>query len=307
MRTPIETLPSMALFAEVVRTRSFSEAARRAGLAKSAVSKRIAALEERLGVRLLVRTTRKLSLTQEGMRFYEHCAALVDAADAAEEALSGASQLARGKLTVNAPVSFAQLALATPIAAFLQQYSEIEIEVSTDNRVIDVVEGGFDVTIRVARLEEGTFVARKLAEDRLVMCAAPSYLARRGEPRTPDDLARHNCLHYALVPRAAEWRFHGDDGPYVVGAAGSFTTNDGTVLAQAAVAGIGIVVLPSFMVARELADGRLVSVLDAHRRGRIGVYAVFGARKQLALRTRLFVDHLAKHFARRPIAADGAL
>jgi DNA-binding transcriptional LysR family regulator len=303
MRTPLESLPSMALFAEVVRTRSFSEAARRAGLAKSAVSKRIAQLEERLGVRLLMRSTRKLSLTQEGMRFYSHCAALVDAADAAEEALSGASQVARGRLVVNAAVSLAQLQLAAPIAGFLAQHPEVEVEVNTDNHVVDPVEGGFDVAVRVARLVEGSFVARKLAEDRLLICAAPAYLARHGEPRTPEELARHNCLHYSMVPRELEWRFHGDEGPYVVGATGSFSTNDGTLLAQAAVAGIGLAVVPSFIVARELADGRLVTVLPSHRRGRVGVYAVVGARKQLALRTRLFIDHLAKHFARHPIGA----
>lgn len=122
-------------------------------------------------------------------------------------------------------------------------------------------------------------------------------------PRTPDDLARHNCLHYTLVAREAEWRFRGDDGPHVVAASGRFATNDGTLLREAAVAGVGLAVVPSFMVARELAEGRLVPVLPSHRRGRIGVYAVVAARKQLPLRTRLFVDHLARYFARQKIAA----
>lgn len=297
MRVPLDDLASMALFAQVVQARSFSAAAQTAGLAKSAVSKRIARLEERLGVRLLTRTTRKLSLTPEGLRFYEHCAQLVSAADAAEESVSSASRLARGRLTVNAPVTFAQMYLGAPIAAFLQRYPEIELDVSTDNRVIDLVEGGFDVVLRISRLTESSLVTRRLAEDRLVLCAAPSYLERHGEPQSPDELLRHNCLHYALVPRGGEWRFRGSDGPYEVPTSGNFSTTDGSLLREAAVAGLGLVVLPSFMVSRELADGRLKSVLPAHRRGRIGLYAVLATRRQLPLRTRLFIEHLAAHFA----------
>lgn len=297
MRVPIGELASMALFAQVVQARSFSEAAQQAGLAKSAVSKRIARLEERLGVRLLLRTTRKLSLTPEGLRFYEHCAQLVSAADAAEASVSSASRLARGRLSVNAPVTFAQMYLGPPLASFLQRYPEIELDVSTDNRVIDVVEGGFDVVIRISRLTESSLVTRRLAEDRLVLCAAPSYLARHGEPQSPDELLRHNCLHYALVPRGGEWRFRGGDGPYEVPTGGNFSTTDGSLLREVAAAGLGLVVLPSFMVSRELADGRLKVVLPGHRRGRIGLYAVLATRRQLPLRTRLFIEHLAAHFA----------
>lgn len=297
LRVPLDDLASMVLFATVVQARSFSQAAQIAKLAKSAVSKRIARLEERLGVRLLTRTTRKLSLTPEGLRFYEHCAQLVSAAEAAEESVSSASRIARGRLTVNAPVTFAQLYLGAPVAAFLQRYPEIELDVSTDNRIVDVVDGGFDVVIRVSRLAESSLVTRRLAEDRLVLCAAPSYLAQQGEPQSPEELLQHNCLHYALVPRGAEWRFRGKDGPYQVPTRGNFSTTDGSLLREAAVAGLGIVVVPSFMVARELADGRLKRVLPAHRRGRIGVYAVLTTRRQLALRTRVFVEHLAAYFA----------
>lgn len=298
MRAPLEDLASMALFAQVVQTRSFSETARQAGLAKSAVSKRIARLEERLGARLLTRTTRKLSLTPEGLRFYEHCAQLVSAADAAEESVSSASRDARGRVTVNAPVTFAQMYLAEPIASFLERHPRCEVDLSTENRVIDVVEGGFDVVLRITRLAESSLVARRLAEDRLVLCAAPSYLAKRGEPQKPDDLLQHNCLHYSLVPRSAEWRFRSEGSPLRVPASGNFSTTDGSLLREAAVAGLGIAVLPSFMAARELAEGKLKAVLPSHRRGRIGIYAVLATRRQLALRTRLFVEHLAAHFAR---------
>jgi DNA-binding transcriptional LysR family regulator len=302
VKTPLAELSSFALFAQVVQARSFSEAARRAGLAKSAVSKRIARLEERLGARLLVRTTRKLSLTAEGLRCYEHCAALVTAADAAEESVSAASQAARGRLRVNAPVTFAQLYLAPPIASFLQRYPEIELELSTENRLVDLVEDAYDVVIRISRLREDSLVARKLADDRLVVCAAPAYLEQRGEPRRPDELVGHNCLHYTLVPRAGEWRFRGEDGPLAVPTTGNFSTSDGSVLREAAVAGMGLAVLPSSLVADELRAGRLRPVLTSHRRGRVGIYAVFTSRKQLALRTRLFIDHLVRCFATPPWA-----
>jgi DNA-binding transcriptional LysR family regulator len=305
VKTPLADLTSLALFAQVVQSRSFSAAARQAGLAKSAVSKRISLLEERLGVRLLTRTTRKLSLTGEGLRFYEHCAALIAAADAAEESVSAASQTARGRLRVNAPVTFSQLYLGPPIAAFLERYPEIDLELSTENRLVDVVEDAYDVVIRISRLREDSLVARRLAEDRLVVCAAPSYLQRRGEPRRPDDLVGHNCLHYTLVPRAGEWRFRGEGGPLAVPTTGNFSTSDGSLLREAALAGLGIAVLPFSMVADELRAGGLLPVLADHRRGRVGIYAVFASRKQLALRTRLFIDHLVRHFAEPPWALPG--
>lgn len=296
MKTRIDDLASMALFAEVVRARSFSEAGRRVGLAKSAVSKRIADLERRLAVRLLVRTTRKLSLTEDGVRYYEGCAALVAAADAAEDAVSGASREPRGRVTVNAPATLAQDHLAAPLAAFCARYPEIEVDVRTDNRQVDLVTGGQDLVLRVARIRETSFVARKLAEDRLVICGAPEYLDRRGTPRTPDDLVRHLCLHYALVPRAAEWRF-GPGRGLAVPTAGNFTTDDGTLLRAVVTAGLGLAVAPAFVFAREVRAGRLRHVLEAFPGARAGIYALY-ARRELPARTRLLLDHLARHFAR---------
>lgn len=292
-----EDLPSMALFAAVVRARSFSEAARRTGIAKSAVSKRVAQLEARLGVRLLTRTTRKLSLTGEGALFYEHCEALLVAAERAHEAVSGASEVARGRIRINAPVTFSQLHLTRAIAAFLHDQPEIEVALSADDGLVDVVEGGFDLVIRVTRLAESSLIARRLASSRLVVCAAPAYLTRKGMPATPAELLHHDCLHYSRVPFAAEWRFRGPAGPYVVPARSVFATGDGTVLKQAAMAGLGLVVLPWFIVAREVQSSALTLVLEGARRAQIGIYALY-AHKKLPLRTRLLLTHLSKHFAR---------
>ena len=299
MKAPLEDLASMVLFAQVVQRRSFTAAAREVGLAKSAVSKRITALEERLGVRLLTRTTRSLTLTEEGLRYYEHCAALLAAADAAEDAVAGASTAPRGPLRVSAPVTLAQMHLADAIAAFLLRYPEIEIDLAVEDRVVDVVEGGFDVAVRVTRLADSSLVARRLATDRLVVCGAPAYLDARGRPATPADLIGHACLHYALVPRAAEWRFRGARGAYSVPVRGNFTASNGTVLVRAAVAGLGLAVAPRFMVAAEVAAGRLELVLEGFRRAEIGIHAVFPSRKQLPARTKLFVDHLVRWFADR--------
>jgi DNA-binding transcriptional LysR family regulator len=205
----LERIVDLALFARVIEHRSFSEAARRSGIAKSAVSRRIGLLEQRVGVRLVRRTTRSLHLTPEGARFYEHCAQVLASARSAEDAVAGAEKTLRGRIRLNAPVTFAQMHLTRELAAFQIEHPEVEIELVTDDRFVDVVAAGFDLVIRIARLKDASFVARRLAVDRLVLVGAPSYLARAGRPRDPDDLVHHNCLHYGLVSQAGEWDFGG--------------------------------------------------------------------------------------------------
>lgn len=299
----LEDYASYALFARVVHHRSFSAAAREAGIAKSAVSRRISALEAGLGVRLLQRSTRTLSITDEGLRVYEHCVALVAAANAVEEAAGSAGPLSTeraltGTLRVNAPVTFAQMYLTPAIVRFLSQQPQLEVQLSTEDRFVDVVEGGFDVVLRIGRLTSSGLIARRLARDRLVVCGAPHYLAQRGTPDSVADLAQHNCLHYGLVDRAAEWRFAGPAGKPTVPPRGNFVASDGTALREAALHGLGLAVLPSFMVAREVAAGRLRLVLEGKRRGEIGIYAVTAHRTHAPPRTRAFLDFLSRHFSR---------
>src|SRR5262245_47721329 len=295
--TPYDDLPSMALFARVVQLRSFSAAARQAGVAKSAVSKRIAALEARLGVRLLVRTTRNLALTGDGLRFYEHCAALLAAAEAAEDAVSESSHTARGPLRINSSVAFGELYLAAAIARFLREYPYVTVHLTVDDRFVDLVEGGFDLVIRIASRLTGAVVARKLAADHVVVCAAPGYLARAGTPRTPEDLIHHNCLRYALIPQSHEWRFRAGGRTFSVPTHGNFVASNGPVLRHAAIAELGLAVTPSFMVAAELASGRLVTVLDDAILGDLGIHAVMQHRKHVPARVRLLVEFLARYFA----------
>ena len=296
---PLDQLPSLALFARLVQLGSFTRVAAEAGLAKSAVSKRIAGLERALGVQLLRRSTRKLAPTEEGLAFYEHCARVLESAGAAYRAVEGANELARGPLRVSAPVTLSQMRLGDACAAFLAAHPEIDLQLHADDRLVDVVEGGFDVTIRVGRLPEASFVAKKLATDRLIVCASPAYLLRAGRPQTPSDLVAHNCLHYTLVPLAGEWRFRGPSGPYSVPVRGNFSTSDGTVLRTAALAGLGIVVLPQFMVADDVAAGRLELLLEGARRAQIGIYAITAHGRRLPKRVRLFIDFLARSFRER--------
>jgi len=297
MQAPLEDLVSMALFARVVQQRSFSAAARDLGLVKSAVSKRVAQLEERLGVRLLTRTTRKLSLTEDGVRYYEHCAALLAAADAAEEAIAGASTATKGRLRINAPTTFAQLYLARALAGYLERYPEVQIDLSTDDRFVDVIEGGYDVVIRISQLRDSALIARRLSTDRLVVAGSPEYFAKRGRPAAPPDLIGHNCLHYSLVSQAGEWQFRDVNRmPYVVPVSGNLSCSNGATLRQAALDGLGVVVAPLFTVARDVAAGRLELVLEGTRRAEIGIYALFATRRQLPTRTKLLLDHLSAWF-----------
>lgn len=246
--TPLDHYAPLALFARVVQLRSFSAAAREAKIAKSAVSRRIARLEDALGVRLLNRTTRSVTPTAEGLRVHAHATTMIAAAaSAAGEAGSDEGPM-RGLVRINAPVIFTQLYLAGAVAEFLAEEPEIEVDLQCDDRIVDVVEGGFDLVIRIGRLADSSLVARRIARDRLVVCASPGYLAANGAPRTVLELSAHKCLHYSLVSRAAEWRFRAVTGAASVPTR-RFSTSNGTVLAQAAIAGLGLAVLPSFMVA----------------------------------------------------------
>ena len=293
---PIDQVTSLALFARVVHHRSFSAAAREAGLAKSAVSRRIAELESVLRVRLLHRTSRALSLTEEGVRVNEHARALVAAADAAQEVAGLATGAVSGTLRLNATPAFSQLYLSRALAAFLERHPEVEVHLSTDDRMVDVVEGGFDVVFRIGRLTDSSLVARRLATDRLVVCASPEYLARAGTPREPADLLQHTCLHYALVPRAAEWRFRQGGRTVEVSTRGPLSCTDGLSLREAVLAGAGLAAVPSMLVAADVAAGRLQLVLEGARRAEFGLHALTAHRTQAPPRVRALLDFLVSHF-----------
>jgi DNA-binding transcriptional LysR family regulator len=294
----LDDITSLAVFARVVEARSFTGAARAMRLSKSAVSARVARLEERLGVRLLRRTTRRLSITEAGLVVYDRASRLVTAADEAAASAEGAMGEPRGLLRVTAPAAFAELYLAPVVTELLTAHRGLSIELDASERIVDLVGEGFDVAVRLSRLADSTLVARKLAPDRIVAVAAPSYLARAGTPQTPADLPHHNCLRSMHIPTSGEWGFRSVGAGRAGG--GNFVVNDASVLREAACAGLGLALLPSSLVVRELASGRLVTVLPGFPRRELGVYAVHPHVRQVPSKVRAFLDLLARRFARPP-------
>lgn len=292
---------SLLVFARVVEAKSFTAGAARLGLSKSVASARIAQLEARLGTRLLLRTTRRLSLTADGLELYERAARMAQAADDAALLAAGTGAEPRGVLRVNAPTTFGEMYLPEPIARYLEAHPRVRVELSLTDRFEDLVAERVDVAIRIsARLEDSTLVGRKLADDRSVVCAAPDYLARRGTPDTPQELIHHDCLRYTLLATADEWRFKADGKSFSVPVASRFEAQSGSALRSAALMGMGVAVLPSFMIAAELASGRLITILSAYTFVRLSVSAVYAPTKVVPSAVRAFVDLLVSHFAKPP-------
>ena len=292
-----DDLPTLAVFAEVVERRSFTAAAAAVGLAKSAISRRIASLERRMGVRLLQRTTRTVTPTEEGQRLYQHCAHMVAAARRADVLLSNTGT--GGPVRVSAPVSFAQLHLTAAIAEFLRRHPHAAVHLDASDRMADLVNDGIDVAIRVGRLADSSLVARRLASDPVVAVASPAYVARAGMPRHASDLAHHVRLRYSTewfaedrlrwTGRATRERMAGR--PFVAG--------DAVVVCRAAVEGVGIAFLPSHVVAGEVASGRLVRVLGHEALPRFDLWLLYPQQRQMPSRVRSLVDFLVARFRDR--------
>lgn len=290
---------AMQSFARVVESGSFVAAAERLGTSTSSLSRQISELEQHLGARLLNRTTRRLSLTESGQAFYERTVALLgDLAEA--EALVGQAAVApRGTLRLTCSHNMAQKRVAPAIAAFVERYPDVKFEMIVSDRLIDLVDEGFDLAIRVGQVGSDRLVARRLGSMQLIACAAPQYLRARPAPSTPADLLTHNVLTYAYASTPRSFRFTDSSGkPHEVRVAtGSLHANSGDALMAAAIAGLGIICEPDFLVADALADGRLVRVLPEFEAATGEIWAVYPSRRHLSLKVRLFVDHIADSFA----------
>lgn len=299
-RLPLDTLAGMAIFARVVDAGGFSAAARELGLSKSAVSKQVSALEDKLGARLLHRTTRRMSLTEAGAALLERGRRVLAEAEEAE-ALVGALQAEpRGTLRVNAPMTFGTMHLGPAISDFLALHGAVTVDLGLDDRFIDLVDEGWDVAIRIGRLADSSLVARKLAAARRVIVASPGYLAARGAPQRLDDLLRHDCLCYSYMTAGEEWRFDGPDGEESVRVVGRLHANNGEILRAAVCAGAGIATLPTFICGPDIASGRLVRVLPQYEVRGSGIYAVWPPGRHLTAKVRAFVDFLAERFGPVP-------
>lgn len=261
------------------------------------MSRQIAELEDHLHTRLFHRTTRRISLTESGRGFHERCAQILADLDEAER--EAAQQVAEpyGTVRLTSSVNFGTRQLTPAIASFMARHPHVKFDVSLSDRIVDLFEEGFDLAIRVGGTGAQNLVARKLGETRFVTCAAPAYLARHGAPAAPEDLARHNCLTYEYALRDA-WTFRDASGrERAVRVAGNLSSNNGDLLAAAAAQGVGILLEPDFIVGPELAQGRLVRVLESFEAPVSPIYAVYPSRRHLAAKIRAFVDFLAERFA----------
>ena len=299
----MDNLNDMAVFAKVVRHRGFTAAAA-LGVSKSAFSKQVGRLEDRLGARLLNRTTRKLSLTEVGEGFYEHCARIVEQAQAAADEVGSLAATPRGRLRVNAPMTFGTMHLGPAIAEFLEAHPEVEVDLGLDDRPVDLVAEGFDVAVRIAALVDSSLIVRRLAPMRALLCAAPGYLQRKGRPGKPEDLREHNCFGYLYLDSGTDWNLTGANGAVTIPLRGNLRANNGEVLRHVALAGIGIVCLPTFIVGDDLRSGDLIEVLPGCLPQTHAIYAAFPHRRHLTPKVRAFVDFLVHRFRPEPYWDD---
>src|ERR1041385_3611708 len=296
-------LNDIVVFTKVVETKSFTGAAEQLGLPKSTVSRKLAQLEERLGVRLVQRTTRKPALTDIGQAYYERCARIVADVAAAEQLVTDMQSTPRGRLRMTAPVDLSMRYLGTIVADFLAIHSDINIELEASDRVVDLIEEGFDLAVRFGTLPESTLIARRLCSISAVMCASPEYLTRRGTPTTIEELDDHDRLLFTPSPRTQSWTLIHGDQIFEFGRPARFASNNVSAVHAAAAAGAGIALLTDFMVASDCERGQLSYVLPAWAGRAIEVNAVYPARQNLPPRLSLFLDHLAKALAPPPWAS----
>jgi DNA-binding transcriptional LysR family regulator len=298
----MERLAEMMTFAKVVETKSFSEAARALATSKSLVSKQVSNLENALGVRLLNRTTRRMSLTEIGAAYYEHCARIAHEIDAAGETVTQLQVEPRGVLRITSPVIFASLHLAPALRTFLQRFEQVEVELNASDRIIDIVEEGYDLAIRITDHPTATMVARRIAPVRWVTCASPDYLERNGTPATPQDLSHHQCLVYQGIPALRSgWRYRIGNKEMTLPVSGRCRVNNSEVLLQMALDGAGIVLFPTYIIGPLLKSGRLKQILpESVANPDTLLYATYLPNRYMQPKVRAFIDHLLDHFGPEP-------
>ncbi len=288
----------MQTFSAVVDAGSFVKAAEALDLSKAAVSRHVGDLEARLGVRLLHRTTRRLSLTEEGQVFYARCKEVLADIDEAEAEISSRSGAASGLLRVNAPVTFGIRHLAPLWGEFRERHPQVRLDVTLADRVVDLVEEGYDLAIRIATLASSTLISKRLARTRMVLCASPRYLAAHGAPRHPAELAGHAVISYSYWFTRDEWHFDGPAGRVSVKTDPCMHTNSGDTCRAMALAHQGVILQPSFLIAEDLAAGTLVELMPEFRSIELGIYAVYPTRKHVSPKVRVLIEFLGERFSR---------
>lgn len=288
----MDVLQAMKTFTAVVEAGSFVGAMEATALSKPAVSRQVSDLEAHLGTRLLQRTTRRLSLTSEGQAYYQRCKEVLQAVQEAEAEVSSSTVQAQGRLRIGAPQTFGAMHLAALWGSFAAQNPQVSLDIVLSDRVVDLVEEGYDLVIRIARLPDSSLISRELARTRMVPCASPGYLARRGTPTHPLELARHEVVSYTYWSSGDVWSFQGPKGEVSVRTHSRIHANNGDTCRAAALADQGIVLQPDFLVWEDLRSGALVELMPQFKAVELGIFAVYATRKQLPLKVRRLVDFL---------------
>jgi DNA-binding transcriptional LysR family regulator len=295
----MDKLSSMRAFVKVVEHGSFSEAARSLRLSRSVISKYVMELERQLGVQLLNRTTRSASPTENGRAYYERSVAILAELEEADLAVTRLQAEPRGLLRINAPMSFGTLHLGPALAAFMEKYPELQMQLTLSDEQIDSVQEGFDVTLRIAELASSSLIARRLVAVQRVFCASPEYIKRRGVPQHPKELKDHDCLTYGFLATGNQWKLTGPDGEHWISVPWKLCANNAEVLKQAALNGRGIALLPTFIAGAELESAALVPVLKKYQAPEIALYAIYPPTRHLSSKVRLFIDFLVDRFKER--------
>jgi DNA-binding transcriptional LysR family regulator len=293
----MDQFKQISTFVEVINRGSLSAAARAEGIAPAMISRRLDALEERLGVKLLQRSTRKIALTDEGTAFLEDCQRILAELEDAESAVSERSAKATGRLTISAPAGFGRWHVAPLLPSFLAEHRELTVTLSLNDRVVDLIGEGIDVAIRIAANTDSNLVRIKLADNQRVVVASPAYIKRHGQPNTLADLAKHNCLAISSDGSQRGWTFRQSGKNVTLKVSGNMECNDGEVLHNWALTGKGLAWRSMWEVGKELESGKLVTVLNEFSAPGNDIYAVFAQRRHLPLRIRAFVDFLRRAYA----------
>jgi len=296
----MDRFEEMRVFTAVVEAGSFVKAAEALRMSKAGVSRHLTDLETRLGARLLQRTTRRQSLTEEGQLFYERCKVLLAEVEDAETEVNSRSGEVGGLLRVNAPLTFGVRHLAPLWGRFKSQHPKLMLDITLTDRLVDLVDEGYDVAVRISQLADSTLVSRRLATTRMVLCATPQYLQEHGRPEHPKELTMHGSVAYSYWAGRDEWRFHGPEGEINVRIQPIMRANNGDTCLQAALAHLGIILQPTFLVGDALRAGALVELMPAYRCAELGIYGVYPTRRHVPPRVRALVDFLAEHFAQPP-------
>lgn len=296
----MDKLEAMNAFVRVVALGSYAEAGRALGLTRSTVSKAVMELEQLLGARLLDRTTRRVSATEAGLAYYERCLDIIARVEETEMQVSRLHDEPRGVLRVNAPMSFGGLYLGPAITAFMANYPDLKIELTLNDRFIDPLEEGVDVTVRIGVLRDSSLIARRLCPAHRILVASPAYLKRHGKPTVPADLGHHRCLVYGHSTTLQRWELTHEGETLQTPVNSVLCSNNGDVLRAAAVGGQGITTLPTFLVGPDIKARRLNVVLPDYPATSLGIYALYAPNRYLAAKTRLLIDFLVARFGDRP-------